>query len=431
MGWHQNCLQQFFSNLRSTCLWVILQWCSLPLCSNQLLQSVSRTLFANGIIESLYNFVPSALSPLSSSESKSFPCDFLPRLLMHLGRYKNTWLEMARLLLRLKGWASISVRMGCSCSSSRAAVAGPVFPQYCLPKERVSGMLTLSHLGDCKSWIFQERFVWCVEISNDLFNVERHTLLKTHFFLGCLRLSEDMKLGLKLKSLNQILHNTKSKNTEQWSLCDVHTSNPEGNIRGSYIWSAWFLRVFLPFYCISLSRKYYLYEIILIWFQFIKWKECVRQSVLKRSGIWTIIESIPSANLCTLMRNKCSTICSKKIENVHFIKQDKKMFSEWSSAAKGKVWVPLSDWPYLRHLSSWRRMEGIVVEPYSRFCVSCLVYWFSVAVCWVCCLWNCSWEGLCPHVYLVTAVFSFILMCACCFLNQSQVRNHSNGAPGA
>lgn len=33
---------------------------------------------------------------------------------------------------------------------------------------------------------------------------------ETHFFFGCLRQSEDMKLGLKLKSLNQILlHNTK------------------------------------------------------------------------------------------------------------------------------------------------------------------------------------------------------------------------------
>lgn len=35
---------------------------------------------------------------------------------------------------------------------------------------------------------------------------------ETHFFLGCLSLSKDMKLGHKLKSLNQILvPNTKQK----------------------------------------------------------------------------------------------------------------------------------------------------------------------------------------------------------------------------
>lgn len=153
-------------------------------------------------------------------------------------------------------------------------------------------MLTLSHLGDCKSWIFQERFVWCAEISNYLFNVERHTLPKHVFSLavwGCQKI-----WNLVLSLWIEFLFTIQSKNTEQSSLCDVHTLNPEGNIRGSCIWSAWFLWAFLPFYCIALSREYYLYEIILIWFQFIKWKECVRQSVLKRSGIWTVIESIPS-----------------------------------------------------------------------------------------------------------------------------------------
>lgn len=139
---------------------------------------------------------------------------------MHLGRYKKN--------LTRDGLSTSQVeRLGeYFCQDRlflRAAIAVSVVPRCCLPKERVclgnclaqSGakpllllMLTLSHLGDCKSWVFQERFVWCAEISNYLFNVERRTLPKHVFFLGCLRLSEDMKLGFK--SLNPILiHNTK------------------------------------------------------------------------------------------------------------------------------------------------------------------------------------------------------------------------------
>lgn len=92
----------------------------------------------------------------------------------------------------------------------------------------------------------------------------------------------------------RFLFTIQSENTGQLHLHDRHSLNPVGNNRGSCIWSTWSLWVFLTFYCVVLLREYYLYDTILIWFQFIKWMECVRQSVLRRPGMSTAIESIPS-----------------------------------------------------------------------------------------------------------------------------------------
>lgn len=282
----------------------------------------------------------------------------------------------------------------------RAAVAGSVFPQCCLPKERVSGTLTLSHLGDCKSWIFQERFVWCAEISNYLFNVEKHTLLKHIFSLAVWGSQKIWNLVLSWSLWIKFFFTIQSKNTEQWSLWDVHTSNPEGNIRGSCIWSVWFLWVFLPFYRISLSREYYLYEIILIWFQFIKLKECVRQSVLKRSGIWTVIESIPSQLIyVTWWETSAVQFVQRKWKMFTLLNNTKKKFSEWSSRVKGKVWVLLSDRPYLGHLLM-KEDGGNVLQWNRTLLVLCelpglLVFHGSVlGMLFV----KLGWEGLCPHV---------------------------------
>lgn len=95
-------------------------------------------MLANGIIDTLYNFVPSALSPLLSSKSKTFPCYFLPWLLMRLGRNK--------IILTRDGLCGAQAeRLGeFFCQDGlflRAAIAGSVVPQCCVPKERVSGKL--------------------------------------------------------------------------------------------------------------------------------------------------------------------------------------------------------------------------------------------------------------------------------------------------
>lgn len=295
-------------------------------------------------------------------------------------------------------------------------------------------MFTLSHLGDCKSLVFQDRFVWCAEISNYLFNEERHTLLKRIFPLAVWGCQKIWNLVFSWSLWIKFLFPIQSKNTEQWSLCDVHTSNPEGNIRGSCIWSAWFLWVFLPFYCISLSREYYLYEIIFIWFQFVKWKECVRQSVLKRSGIWSVIESIPSQLIYVIWwETSVVQFVQRKWRMFTLSNHSKKSVLNEAVQRKAKFGFPClmnRTWGASPNEGGWR--ECLAVEWHSLGSV--WTAWFvgfpwQRARCAVC--ETASWVLLCPQASLVTAVFSVILKCACCFLNRSEARNHSVAAPGS
>lgn len=158
-------------------------------------------------------------------------------------------------------------------------------------------ILTPSHLGDCKLGFY--RACYClVQSYQIIFQIWKPVLCcSTLFFLSWpfFFWGSQKVLNLFLRTLwIRFVFTIRSKNTECLSLCDVNSLNLVGNIRGSHILSSWFVWVFLPFYWIALSREYYLCDIILIRFLFIKWKECVRQSVLKTSGIWIVIESIPS-----------------------------------------------------------------------------------------------------------------------------------------
>lgn len=140
---------------------------------------------------------------------------------------------------------------------------------------------------------------------------------------------------------------------------------------------------FCHFTASPLSREYYLYEIILIWFQFIKWKECVRQSALKRSGIWTVIESIPSQLIYVIWwETSVVQFVQRKWRLFTLLNRTKQRSLNEAALQKAQFGFPrLID--YAGDLSPHEggRRECLAVESNSCFCVSCLVYWFSVAWC--------------------------------------------------
>lgn len=167
------------------------------------------------------NFVPSALNPSLSSESVSFHHVFLPWILTHLGRYKNIRLQRAYLLLRLKDWVSVSVKSGWSQKLSyrfkqlqntaflknksvwEAASLGALQSPYS------GSYLPLSHLGDLRILDYAVEVGILCRAFKLSFKYRNPYFAATRFFLGCLRLSEDIELG-PTYPLNQILvRNTK------------------------------------------------------------------------------------------------------------------------------------------------------------------------------------------------------------------------------